>query len=176
METHTPTINRSATTPTAGGPVKLVKNASGFDDWAGLLHLLRSAFSYTQGVVFPPSTVFEMSEADLQLRAKNENLVLGLVDDRPVACLFIKDLPDKLFLGRFAIASPYRGRGLARKMIEVAEAHAKASGLSVLELETRVELTANQAKFRALGFETCGGRAHEGCDYQTTLTFRKRMF
>ena len=173
MDMHTSEPGQIGMTFMARGQVKLVKNASGFDNWTGLLQLLRSEFSYTQGVVFPPSTVFDMTETDLQRRAEVENLLLGLVGERLVACLFFKELPDRLFLGRFAIASPYRGQGLARRMIGITEAHAKALNVSTLELETRVKLTVNQAKFRALGFKICGGRAHEGCDYRTTLTLRK---
>ncbi|MGI9356298.1 MAG: GNAT family N-acetyltransferase [Rhizobiaceae bacterium] len=172
MEAFTP-ISPEAFTPNRSvDQVELNKNAPEFDDWSGLLQLLRSEFLYTQGLVSPPSTVFELSETDLKQRAEKENLLLGLVDGQPVACLFFNELPDKLFLGRFAIASHFRGRGLARKMVGVAEAHARSLGLSVLELETRVNLTVNQVKFCALGFKICGGRAHEGYESQTTLTLR----
>lgn len=175
MEARIPISSQAFTLNGSADEVALVRNAPGFDDWPALLRLLRSEFSYTRGLVFPPSTVFQLSEADLKRRAETENLLLGLVDGRPIACLFFKDLPGKLFLGRFAIASQFRGRGLARKMVEVAEMHARFMGLSVLELETRVNLTVNQAKFCALGFKIAGGRAHEGCDSLTTLTLRKSI-
>ena len=151
----------------------LVLNPRHFNDWSGLLKLLRSEFAYTQGLVFPPSTVFNTSKGDLRRRAQTENLILGFTQDQLVASLFFANHHDRMFLGRFAISQPYRGNGLARRMLSIVEETAKVNGLSVLELETRVNLKVNQAKFTALGFRICGGRAHRGYDHKTTLIMKK---
>jgi len=154
--------------------VDLQVNPLGFKDWARLLRFLQTEFAYTRGLVDPPSTVFQMTEADLRSRAETENLLLGHVDGNLVAYLFLWNLPEKLFLGRFAIAQACRGGGLARKIVTTTEAHARNTGRSMLELETRVNLTANQAKFNALGFKMCGSRAHEGYKCQTTCVMQKQ--
>ena len=52
----------------------------------------------------------------------------------------------------------------------MAETRARALGLPVLELQTRVELTENHAAFRALGFAQTGATAHPGFDRPTSLT------
>ena len=45
----------------------------------------------------------------------------------------------------------------------------------LIELQTRVELTANHRAFRALGFVETGRTAHQGYDRPTSVTMRKRL-
>ena len=52
---------------------------------------------------------------------------------------------------------------------------AKALGLRGVELQTRIELTANHATFAALGFVETERTAHPGYDRPTTLTFRRPL-
>lgn len=152
----------------AHGPV-LSLNPGGFDDWTGLLDLMRDAFSDTIGRVDPPSTVFRSTLADLARRAETEDLLIAR-DARGLAgCLFLRHDWDELFLGRFAIARPHRGSGLARRMITRALSRALTTGKTRLVLETRVTLRDNQQRFRALGFSITGGRAHAGYTGVTTL-------
>ncbi len=146
-----------------------------FDDWNGLLDLLRETFSQNIGRIDPPSTVFECTTQDLQNRSHQELLLLAYNDLDLVGCLFMRPGEEDLFLGRFAIVPQMQGMGLARCMIAKAEQVATRSGLRVLALETRIELLTNQRKFKALGFEIVGGRAHPGFDRITTLRLQKRI-
>jgi ribosomal protein S18 acetylase RimI-like enzyme len=73
------------------------------------------------------------------------------------------------------VAASHRGQGLARRLIDQAEARARALQLPALELQTRVELVENQAAFRAMGFEEVGRTAHEGYDHPTSITFRRAV-
>jgi hypothetical protein len=56
-----------------------------------------------------------------------------------------------------------------------AEACARSLGRTALELQTRVELTGNQAAFARLGFRETGRTAHEGFDRPTSVTMRKEI-
>ena len=47
------------------------------------------------------------------------------------------------------------------------------AGKPMLELQTRIELTANQAAFRKLGFHETARTAHAGYDRPTSVTMRK---
>ncbi len=82
---------------------------------------------------------------------------------------------EKSFLGRFAIDGTYRSIGLARRMIDKASQMAEAANLKKLALETRVELTDNQTKFSALGFEITSGRSHSGTGPVTTYRMEKAL-
>lgn len=164
---------KEAERDTAG--VQLVLNPAGFGDWRGLLDFLINEFSHTKGRVFPPSTVYQMTPEDVASRAAREDLLLAWSGNALAGCLFLKEDQDALFLGRFAIAARYRGSGLARKMLQLAEVRARDKNLSRLKLETRVALTENQEKFRRLGFEITGCRCHEGFDTPTTFVMTKAL-
>ena len=98
-----------------------------------------------------------------------------LIGTPPVACLFLTRLPQALYLGKLAVDPQVQGRGLARRLLEVAEGRARALGLPALELQARVELTENHATFRALGFTETGRTAHHGFDRPTAVSFRKTL-
>ncbi|MEI2652271.1 MAG: GNAT family N-acetyltransferase [Microthrixaceae bacterium] len=74
----------------------------------------------------------------------------------PVACVFLTPKPGALYVGKLAVADSHRGQGLARRLIDRAEARAREMGLPALELQTRVELVENQAAFLAMGFREVG--------------------
>jgi ribosomal protein S18 acetylase RimI-like enzyme len=90
-----------------------------------------------------------------------------------VACVFLTPQPGALYVGKLAVAASHRGQGLARRLIDLAEARARVLRLPVLELQTRVELVENQAAFRAMGFEEVGRTAHPGYDRPTSITYRR---
>lgn len=149
---------------------EIVISPEGFDEWEALLDLLRQAFAHTIGRVEPPSTVYSCTAADLARRADREHLMIARSSAQLAGCLFLKEAKDELFLGRFAVRAEHKGGGLARRMIERASTLARQCCKTRLVLETRTTLVENQAKFRALGFEITGGRAHAG--YHGITTYR----
>ena len=74
------------------------------------------------------------------------------------------------------MAAGFRGQGLARRLIDVAEARAREMGLPALELQSRVELVENQEAFQAMGFQEVGRTAHPGYDRPTSITYRRAVF
>ncbi|TIV92899.1 MAG: GNAT family N-acetyltransferase, partial [Mesorhizobium sp.] len=50
---------------------------------------------------------------------------------------------------------------------------ARARGKDAIELQSRIELTANHAAFARLGFRETGRTAHAGYDRSTSITMRK---
>jgi GNAT superfamily N-acetyltransferase len=165
----------SRTRNSSESSLTLELNPAGFHDWAGLLDFLKVAFAHTKGRVSPPSTVYQMTAEGIAIRAAQEDLLLAFCGHALSGSLFLKEEVDALFLGRFAIASDHQGTGLARRMVEVAEARAREKKRSFLKLETRVALKENQEKFLRLGFEIAGSRCHPGYSEPTTLIMRKRL-
>jgi GNAT superfamily N-acetyltransferase len=142
-------------------------------DWQGLLHLIRSEFAYMEARINPPSSMHRLTEADIATKAETgEVWVIGAP---PVACVFLTYQPDSLYIGKLAVAADQRGKGLARALIDVAEARARDLGLAWLELETRVELVENHAAFARMGFHEVGRKAHAGFDRPTSIAFRRTV-
>jgi ribosomal protein S18 acetylase RimI-like enzyme len=151
------------------GPRRAVEG----EDWAQLMVVMRAAFAGMEGRIDPPSSLVRIQASDLPEIAKTSEIwVIG----RPiVATVTLTVRPDALYVGKLAVAPDHEGRGLARHLMALAEARARALGLADLILETRVELVENHALFQHLGFDERALRAHAGFDHPTTVEFRKKV-
>lgn len=142
-------------------------------DWAALLRLIRLSFAYMEGRVDPPSSMTRLAPETIAAQARNHEIWVIEDQGAPVACMFLTMKPDRMYLGKLAVAPTHRGKGLARRLIGQAEHRARIQGLPLLELQTRVELLENHATFTAMGFAQTGASAHDGFDHPTSLTFSK---
>lgn len=143
------------------------------EDMAPVHALLTGAFGYMEGVIDPPSSMTRMTPEDLSRdAAANE---LWVLDPGPAACMILTVKGDTLYLGKLAVDARLRGAGLARRMVDLAVARARALGLAHVTLQTRVELTGNQATFQRLGFHEIGRTAHAGYDRPTSITYRQNL-
>lgn len=137
----------------------------------GVLDLIRRAFAGMEGRIDPPSSMHRLTVETLSEAAGNEEL--WAIGDPPVACILLAVKDDALYLSKLAVDEAARGRGLARRLVELAERRATDLGLAALELQTRVELTENHAAFARLGFVKTADFTHPGYDRATSLTMRK---
>ena len=144
-----------------------------FADWSALLLLLQSAFAYMDGRIDPPSSLHRMGVEQLRAKARQESLILATEGNALVGCAFAEVRSDCVYVGKVAVAEPYRGRGIARQLLAAAESIARRSGLQVVELQTRIELVENHQTFAALGFEKVAETAHPGYTRPTSITMRK---
>lgn len=142
-------------------------------DWPALLSLLHRAFASMEGIIDPPSSLHSLTATGIAEQArKGEVWVIG---QPALACVFLTPKPDALYLGKLAVDPMHQGHGHARALVELAAHRARALGLPVLELQTRIELTANHAAFRRMGFVKTAATAHPGYNRPTTLTFRRAV-
>ncbi len=142
-------------------------------DWGGLLALVQTAFAGMEGRITPPSSMHALTAGGIAGQARSgEVWVIGAP---PVACIFLTPKPDALYLGKLAVAASERGKGHARRLVDVAALRAKAFGLPAMELQSRIELVENHAIFRRLGFQQTGENAHPGFDRPTSMTFRRAV-
>ena len=146
-----------------------------FDDWETLPALIRIAFAPMDGVIDPPSSVYRLSPEALRAKARAEIGFLARAGDAIIGCAFIAEKPDHFYLGKLAVLPAHQGRGVGRHLLEAAEHHAIGAGKPSIELQTRVELTANQDAFRALDFIETARTAHPGYDRATSVTMKKRL-
>jgi GNAT superfamily N-acetyltransferase len=133
--------------------------------------LLRAEFAYMDGRVDPPSSMSRLAVAELA-SGPGEVWVIGTP---PVACVVLTPKRESLYIGKLAVATVERGKGFARALIDQAAARATELGLSMLELETRVELTENHRTFELMGFVEFDRTAHSGYDRVTTIKYRRAV-
>lgn len=139
----------------------------------GVLALIRASYAYMEGRIDPPSSMHRLTlEAVADQAAASE---VWVIEDRGrvVACVFLAPRARALYLGKLAVAVSHRGRGLARRLVRLAETRARELGLKAVELQSRVELTENHTAFSAMGFRVAAETAHPGYDQPTSLTFVK---
>ncbi|GAA6200334.1 GNAT family N-acetyltransferase [Aquicoccus sp. SU-CL01552] len=140
---------------------------------AQVLALIRESFAYMDGRIDPPSSMHRLTLEGLSNQAGTAEVwALG----HPVAaCVVLTPRPDCLYLGKLAVDPRQRGTGLARRLVDLAVARARALGLPVLELQVRVELAENHAAFARLGFARTGETTHAGYDRPTSITMRRAV-
>lgn len=149
-------------------PIRLSRT----DDLDPVLALLRGAFAYMADRIDPPSSLTRMTRESLAYDAEDREL---WVLPGPAACVIFTRQPDHLYIGKLAVAEAERGRGHAKRLIDLAAERARLLGLDRLRLQTRIELTENQAAFRHMGFTEIGRTAHPGYDRPTSITFERRV-
>ena len=157
-----------------GLPVRYTpRRLTGDEDMGPFLNLIREAFAYMDGIVDPPSSVHALTGAALAEAARAGEV--WVIDElsAPLACMVLTPKPGRLYIGKLAVAAGHHRKGLARQLLAHAAIRAKALGLPVLEMQSRVELTGNHAAFEAMGFDRAGETAHPGYDRPTSVTFRR---
>lgn len=136
-----------------------------------VLKLIRRCFAYMEGRIAPPSSLLRLTvDAIARHCETGEVWVLG---DPPLACMFLTDKPNRLYLGKLAVDGSLRGQGIARQLVDLAAARAVSKGLDLLELEVRRELIENQQAFGRLGFQTVRHGTHDGFDAPTFYVMQK---
>ena len=146
-----------------------------FSEWRQVLELLHAAFEYQRDRIDPPSSLYRLDETSLAEKAARECLVLARSDDQIVGCVFVRRSQVPTYLGKLAVRPDLQRMGIGRRLMEAVEAMATEDGSSVLELETRIELTENHETFGQLGFVKVSENSHEGYDRPTFITMQKRL-
>ena len=131
-----------------------VRAARREDELAGALALRRAVFVEEQGV--PLDEELDDRDADaLHLVAVDGGEVVG-------TCRLL-DAGDTLKLGRMAVAPAARGRGIAARLLQEAEAQAQARGVRVIRLSSQIGA---RAVYERAGYTAYGERFMEaGIDH-----------
>lgn len=140
-----------------------------FRQWEALLELLRAAFAYQEHRVDPPSSVHGLNAGSLAQKAAKEHLFVATFASELAGCVFVLDRPTLLHVSKLAVWPHLQGRGIGRRLMSAVEVFARESNRTVLELETRIELTENHRTFESLGFQKVSEHAHAGYDHPTYI-------
>tara|TARA_R100000322_G_scaffold18993_1_gene12096 strand:- start:34221 stop:35126 length:906 start_codon:yes stop_codon:yes gene_type:complete len=140
-----------------------------------LMTLIRESFAYMEGLIDPPSSMTRLTPDSIRAHlATGEIWIIGPAT-APEACVFLTPDTPALYLGKLAVTSRARNRGLARALVTHAATRARTLGFDRLRLQSRIELTENHATFRHLGFTKTAATAHPGYSRATSITFEKRL-
>ena len=161
--------------PSPEAAVTVIPLEPGFDRWDDLLGLVRRSFAYMDGLIDPPSSVHRLTPATLADKAGQETALVARDGAALLGCVFLADRGDHLYVGKLAVEPGLQGKGVGRRLMAAAEDHARGLGRTALELQTRVELTGNQAAFARLGFRETARTAHKGFNRPTSVTMRKEL-
>lgn len=89
-----------------------------------------------------------------------------------VGVLVLIDKPDHLLLDNVAVEPAWQGRGLGRRLLELAEAEARRLRFSELRLYTNALMTENRALYARIGYVEYQRREVDGRD---TVFMRKLL-
>ena len=128
-----------------------------------------------EGRIDPPSSLHRLSAEDLADKARSETCLLAHQDDRLAGCIRCAPLSDRMYVGKMAVEPDLQGRGIGAALMQHVEALARAAGLPMLELQTRIELSENYEAFTQMGFSETGRTAHPGFDRPTSRTMAKPL-
>ena len=155
--------------------LKYIISPAVFDDWQALYNLLERGFAPMETRIDPPSSFNNLTPELLREKAEIETLLIAMHDESLVACAFLKQMPEATYVGKVAVDENYQKRGIARSIMEQAADFARSRDKKWLELQTRIELIENHKTFASLGFVKTSESAHQGYDYPTSITMRKRV-
>jgi ribosomal protein S18 acetylase RimI-like enzyme len=151
----------------------LRQHGPGDPELPAILDLIQTAFAYMEGVIDPPSSMRTLTLDALCAQATTGEI--WSVGPPLAACVFLTPQPQALYVSKLAVAGPWRGQGLARRLIDQAVLRARHHQRPALDLQSRVELTGNHAAFAAMGFVETGRSSHPGYSRPTSITFRRAL-
>jgi predicted N-acetyltransferase YhbS len=137
--------------------------------------LIRAAFATQSVVTDPPHSALRVTEDEVAAHLRTGGgAVAEVVGELAGSALWVEH-DSGLSLGRLAVASERRGRGIAKALVEAAEAAARSQRLPRIHLSTRLVLIDNRRLFAACGFIETTRHAHPGYAEPTFVKMEKRL-
>lgn len=90
---------------------------------------------------------------DDYVRVTAEREVFVAESDRSIAgVLVLAETPDGFLLDNVAVHPSYRGTGIGRRLLALAESRARTAGYTSIYLYTHVQMTENSALYAKIGY------------------------
>jgi ribosomal protein S18 acetylase RimI-like enzyme len=128
-------------------------------DAPAVADLVRQAYQhYTARIGREPAPM----GADYERAIAAGTVWLVEVDDEVGGVLVLCDVSDHLFIENVAVRPGLQGHGIGSMLIDFAEQHARAHGLTEIRLFTNEKMTENLAYYPRCGFTEVGRRTEAG--------------
>jgi GNAT superfamily N-acetyltransferase len=144
-------------------------------DAAVLLDLLARAFRQYEGRLDPPSGAHSETEASIVAWLQSGGVLLCEHDAGAVGCVFHACKEGYLYIGRLAVAPPWRRRGIGDLLLGAAERRARDLGLPAVRLGVRIVLAELRTWYEVRGYTSIGLRSHAGYAQPTFVEMEKRF-
>ncbi len=151
----------------------IIIRAASEADLPAALAVIRTAFAEHDGVLDPPSSVTRETLGSFRERIGAGRLLVAEADNQIVGCVLCRPEEDYLYFGRLAVLPAWRGRGIARQLVEHVEAEARARRLRRVQLATRIALSGLRASYERMGYRVISEHTHEGYSAPTYVTMEK---
>lgn len=146
----------------------VIRRAS-IDDVPAIAECVRLTYEpYESRLLMRPGPMLDDSSAVVV----DHNVHVAVVDGRIAALVVVITRDGGVLLDNVAVHPAAQGRGLGRRMIELAESEARRNGDSEIELSTHVLMVENAALYQRLGYEEIDRRIERGFE---RIDFRKRL-
>ena len=145
------------------------------DDLSEIVALVHRAFEQYRGKLEPESGALSESVESLRKRLEKNRLFLAEDDGRISGAVFATQKGDAVYLDRLAVDPEVRSRGIARRLMEAVEVHARETGASRITLGVRLALPQNIDYFQRCGFVETGRQTHAGFDAPTSMDMEKPL-
>ena len=143
-------------------------------DERALLGLVHAAFAEYEGQLEPPSGAHTETAETIAERLQQGALVAE-AGAEIVGCLFHRERANDLYVGRLAVLPAWRGRGIARVLLDAADGVARGRGLGGLMVGVRLQLPENIGFFTSVGFRPHDVGTHDGFRHPTFLWMQRLL-
>ena len=145
------------------------------DDLSAALAVLHAAFEEYRAWLDPPSGVHRETLESLRAYLERGHLTLALLEHGSVGCVLYHAEVDHMYFGRLSVLPAFRGRGIARMLIDHVEACARDLGLPRVRLSVRVAQPHNRAYYERMGYRFIEARSHAGYAQPTFVVLEKAL-
>ena len=118
-------------------------------DREGVRNCVRSAYEHYRGKIVDLPPVDQGIEDEIN----RHRVWVAVVGGEIVACIFLVTKTNYIKVANLAVDPNYQGKGLARKMIRVAEEQALAANKPEMSLVTHAKMPENVKLYEHLGWE-----------------------
>lgn len=150
-------------------------------DAEAIAQVLREAFAAYDGRIQPRPGALSESPSSLAaaLEAGAGAVAVGDADSAAdgvvVGCVLWCPREDGLYLGRLGVRPGWRGRGIARALIEAVLDAGRVIAAKKVTLNVRIVLPDNIVLFERLGFQRIAARAHPGFHHPTYYVMERML-
>lgn len=144
-------------------------------DAAAVAALLREAFAAYDGRLEPRPGALAETGASIAAALEAGAGAVAEADGAIVGCVLWRPQGDGLYLGRLGVRPGWRGRGIARALVETVIAAGRQANAKRVTLNVRIALPGNIALFERVGFERGEARAHPGFDRPTYYVMEREL-
>ncbi len=145
------------------------------EDAAAVAALIRAAFAARSVVTDPLPSALRITQADVTEHLRIGGGAVAEAAGALAGSALWAERDGGLYLARLAVAPAWRGRGIAKVLVAMAETAAHAMGLPRVHLSTRLVLLDNRRLFAACGFVETTREAHPGYAEATFVNMEKRL-